>query len=214
MTPRRFQVLDWLLIASVASALAAAAWNASRWWVSRGRAAAAHGELASARELVAAVERARALPPVLAEAAPSRDQLALVTDTLGRAGVAASVLRRVQPEADGAMERIEGVTLPIRRSVKRVELDGLTLPELGRFLATWRTQNPEWTPVLVNLSPRPEPTQNGVATSPSQSLQPRWTVSLSMAALHLAATGPEPRASATPGARRDSDTNVRLENRP
>lgn len=197
MTPRRFQLLDWLLIASIAGALAAAAWNASRWWVARTRATAAHGEVATARDLVAAVERARALPPLLAESAPPRDQLALVTDTLGRAGVAASVLRRVQPEAEGAIERIEGVTLPVRRSSMRVELDGLTLPELGRFLATWRTQNPEWTPVLVTLSPRAETARDaplspqGVSQTAVQTA-PRWTVSLSLATLYLAAPPPTP----------------------
>lgn len=216
MTPRRFQVLDWLFIAVTAGALAAVVWSASRWRVCTTRAFVADSELASARDLVAAVERARALPPVLAEAAPSSGQLALVTDTLGRAGVAASVLRTVQPEADSVVERIDGVALPIRRSSMRVELDGVTLPELGRFLATWRSQNPVWTPVLVNLAPRPEMVQSGVSASPSQSPQPRWTVSLSMAALYLAATGQESRSRALTmrGGRRDHDTIVRLENRP
>ncbi len=205
MTPRRLEFLDWSLIAMVAVAVAAVAWTGGRWWASSVRAAKADVELASALELVAAVERARALPSVLAEASPGGDQLSVVRDTLGRAGLPESMLRRVQAEAEGASERIEGVTLPIRRSAMRVELDGLTLPELGRFLGTWRTLNPGWTPVLVNLSPRPETVRDGLGSpqglsrTSAEAAPPRWTVSLSMAALYLVSGGEGKRVSADTG---------------
>lgn len=197
----RLQIVDWLLMGVAASALAAVVWTGTRWWGSSVRASNADAELARARAIVAAVERARALPPVLAEAPPAGDQLAAVRDTLGRAGLPESALRRVQAEADGASERMEGVTLPIRRSAMRVELDGLTLPELGRFFGVWRTQNPGWTPVLVNLSPRPETVRDGVSPAPgsaqsSSQSPPHWTVSMSMAALYLAPTALGSRADA------------------
>lgn len=206
MTPRRLQFLDWLFIAVASVAMAAAAWAGMRWWASSDRASQVDAEVANAMDLVAAVERARALPPALSEAPPAGEQLSVVRDTLGRAGLPESVLRRVQAEADGAIERIEGVTLPIRRSAMRVELDGLTLPELGRFLATWRVQNPGWTPVLVNLSPRPETVRDGLEAPQGASrvsaaaALPRWTVSLSMAALYLASDGQDRRASTDAGA--------------
>lgn len=205
MTPRQLKFLDWILIAVATVAVAAVASTGMRWWTSSVRASKADAELSNAMELVAAVERARALPPVLAEAPPAGDQLSVVRDTLGRAGLPESVLRRVQAEADGASERIEGVTLPIRRSAMRVELDGLTLPELGRFLGTWRTQNPGWTPVLVNLSPRPETARDGLGSSQgtlrssAEAAPPRWTVSLSMAALYLTSDGPDKLAGAESG---------------
>jgi hypothetical protein len=209
VTPRQLKFLDWMLISVATGAVAAVAWAGMRWWTSSVRASKADAELAIALELVDAVERARALPAVLAEASPAGDQLSVVRDTLGRAGLPESLLRRVQAEADGASERIEGVTLPIRRSAMRVELDGLTLPELGRFLGTWRTQNTGWTPVLMNLSPRPETVRDGLgapqATSRSsaEAAPPRWTVSLSMAAMYLASDGQGKRASADAGDRCD-----------
>lgn len=205
MTPRQLKFLDWMLIAVATVAVAAVASTGMRWWTSSVRASKADAERAIAMELVDAVERARALPAVLAEASPAGDQLSVVRDTLGRAGLPESLLRRVQAEADGASERIEGVTLPIRRSAMRVELDGLTLPELGRFLGTWRTQNPGWTPVLVNLSPRPETVREGsgspqvTSRSSAEAAPPRWTVSLSIAALYLESDGSNKRAGAEVG---------------
>ena len=205
MTPRQLKFLDWMLIAVATGAVAAAASTGMRWWTSGVRASKADAELAIAIELVDSVEQARALPPLLSEAPPAGDQLSVVRDTLGRAGLPESLLRRVQAEADGASERIVGVTLPIRRSAMRVELDGLTLPELGRFLGTWRTQNPGWTPVLVNLSPRPETVREGsgspqvTSRSSAEAAPPRWTVSLSMAALYLGSDGPNKRAGAEVG---------------
>lgn len=201
MTQTRLQVVDWLLAVAAACAAAAVMWTAASWWAMRARALEASAELTSAMELATAVQRARATPALLADEAPSGDLLSLVSDTLGRAGVPASVLRRVQPEADGVNQRIDGVALPVRRSAMRVELEGVTLPELGRVLAVWRTQNPEWTPVLVNLSSRPEVTREDMASpqstprasSPFQ--PPRWTVSMSMATLYLAVTGTDARAA-------------------
>ncbi len=201
MTPSRLQFWDWVLVMLAVCAAAAVTWTAACWWTMRARASEARAGHARAMELVAAVQRARATPPLLADDAPSGDPLSLVSDTLGRAGVPASVLRRVQPEADGVSHRIEGVALPIRRSAMRVELDGLTLPELGRVLAVWRTHNPEWTPVLVNLSSCPEMTRDDAASPQStpraraQAQPPRWTVSMSIATLYLAASGADARAT-------------------
>lgn len=184
MTSRRVFMVDVLLLGAVCLGVVACAWSSWNWHRARGVTITRAERFAEIRALVGALEEARGRPPILADAPPATDQLTLVKDTLGEAGVSESVLRRVFSEVDGVSERIEGVALPIRRSGLRLELDGVTLTELGRFLAAWRTRQARWTPVLLNLSPRAEPPGDaaaGVGTG-----EPRWTVSMSAASLYLA----------------------------
>ncbi|HEX8876101.1 MAG TPA: hypothetical protein VF777_05085 [Phycisphaerales bacterium] len=184
MRSRRVFMLDVLLLGAVGLGVVACVWSSWNWHRARGVAITCAERLAEMQALVAALEQARDRPQILADAPPATDQLTLVKDTLGEAGVPESVLRRVFSEADGVSERIEGVTLPIRRSGLRVELDGVTLPEFGRFLAAWRTRQARWTPVLLNLSPRMEPPGDAAASVGTG--EPRWTVSMSAASLYLA----------------------------
>lgn len=193
MTPRRSSMIDVLLLGAVAAGVISCGWCGWDWVRTSSVAAMRAASLAEARALVAEVEHARKRPSILADAPPSADPLTLVKDTLGQAGVAESVLRRVVPEADAPSERIEGVTLPIRKSGLRVELDGMTLPEIGRFLTAWRARNRAWTPVLLSLSPRLDPGRDAASTASSAS-EARWTVNMSAAALYLAAS--EPKSSA------------------
>lgn len=200
MTLLRLKLLDWLLITLLAGAVAATGWCSAHWWRARERASSADAEVSRVRDLLAALARVRAREPVLAEGVPTGDQLSLVSDALGRAGLPVAVLRRVQPEGDGAGDLGNDMKLPVRRIGMRIELDALTLPELGRLLGAWRSQNPSWIPVLINLSARPDNPREGQASLQAvtqwttKSVSPRWTVSLSMAVVYLVVKGYDARA--------------------
>lgn len=197
MTPRHVGAPDALLVAAVVLGVAACGLCGWRWSMAWTQVSRSNAALAEARALVADLEQARERPAILAESPPSSDPLTMVKDTLGQAGIAESVLRRVLPEADGVIERIEGVTLPIRRSAVRVELDGVTLAELGRFLAAWRSRNPAWTPVLLNLSPQAQSLRDAAGPTFATG-EPRWTVNMSAASLYVSLEEPKepPAASA------------------
>lgn len=70
---------------------------------------------------------------------------------LAAAGLAAGTLADLSPEAH----------LPSAGVVRRratLTLTGVTLPEVGRFLAAWREAEPSWTVTAADLTPEPSRT--------------------------------------------------------
>lgn len=84
---------------------------------------------------------------------------------LAATGAGDRALASVATEAGGAPSRADGAGFVVRRST--VRLKGMRLDELGRFLAQWRTSQPLFVVVSVDLVRAAQP--RGQASSPSSS---------------------------------------------
>ncbi|MBY0111815.1 MAG: hypothetical protein K2Y21_03260 [Phycisphaerales bacterium] len=183
------------MLAAAVVAGGAVAWTSSNWWNACQNRAKAESSLREIAALIERVNDARAMPVVLFEETHTVDHLSMVSDALGRAGIAGTVLRRVQPEGERGQQQMLGVGLPIRRVGMRVELERITLPEIGRFLAAWRFSNPAWIPVLINLTPHTQREESEAEQIP------QWSLGLSIAAVYLT----PPRAGVASAATEGSD---------
>jgi len=74
-----------------------------------------------------------------------------VSAALQRAGLPASSLASLSPEAESRLVVQSGVHVSRRRAT--LTLSGVTLPQIGRFLDAWRSTEPAWTPASIDLSP-------------------------------------------------------------
>jgi hypothetical protein len=84
---------------------------------------------------------------------------------LAATGAGDRALASVATEAGGAPSRADRAGFVVRRST--VRLKGMRLDELGRFLAQWRTSQPLFVVVSVDLVRAAQP--RGQASSPSSS---------------------------------------------
>lgn len=113
-------------------------------------AAAASSELArtadQARQLL--VIRAASSSPAAKRASSGLAQR--VTASLSRAGLPASALSSLSPEAQSV--QVDGDT-HVKRQRATLVLASLTLPQLGAFLDAWRTAEPDWNVSSIDLSP-------------------------------------------------------------
>lgn len=71
-----------------------------------------------------------------------------VSKALSRSGLASSVMQSLSPEAESG-DKAGGVV----RQHATLTLSGLTLPQVGKFLDAWRTNEPDWTVSGLDLSP-------------------------------------------------------------
>ena len=151
MTPRT----TVLLAVALASSVTTVAWLASR-------AFHAASELESQRQRITAVvakvaeldELRQRVQVVTIAQAQDEDLTRRVTKTLASAGLPAAALSSVTPDADQPAGRTsQGNAAFIRRSA-RLTLDGLTLPQLGRFLEAWRssTEGRGWTVAAIDIT--------------------------------------------------------------
>jgi hypothetical protein len=100
-------------------------------------------------ELVATV---RTQVPAATADDPSRGGLTpRVTAALERAGLPVDVLASLSPEAESQVANQAGVRVSRRRAT--LTLAGVTLPAVGRFLNAWRSAEPAWTFVSIDVSP-------------------------------------------------------------
>ena len=94
-------------------------------------------ELRARRDVVAAARR------------PPQDVIALVNATLREAGVPADRFKNLEPENDVP------TGTGLRRQTLRLQLEQVTVPQLGQFLAAWRSGQSLWTPTSLELTHRP-----------------------------------------------------------
>ncbi len=69
-----------------------------------------------------------------------------VSHALTRAGLSATVMQSLSPEAETSDK---GVV----RQHATLTFSGVTLPQVGRFLDAWRTSEPDWVVSNLDLSP-------------------------------------------------------------
>lgn len=79
---------------------------------------------------------------------PAEDFIDRVNRTLGSIGLPASIAGNITREADRG---VAGADDSQRVRVMRIEVQPLSPPDLGRFLAAWRAENPAWTVRQVSL---------------------------------------------------------------
>lgn len=74
-----------------------------------------------------------------------------VTSALERAGLPASALASLSPEAKTQLAGQPGLRVSRRRAT--LTLTGVTLPQVGKFLDAWRSAEPAWTAASIDISP-------------------------------------------------------------
>ena len=110
--------------------------------------------LASLIEDARVVLRHRAADPTAAEQErPTSDVIALVNRTLTAAGLPTSRFSGCAPEGDVAVPGSDR----LRRQSVRLQLEPLTVPELGAFLSSLRDETSLWSESSIELSHRSGP---------------------------------------------------------
>lgn len=74
-----------------------------------------------------------------------------ISASLARTGLPAAALAGLSPEAESPLVTQPGVRAARRRTT--LTLAGIALPQIGRFLDDWRTTEPAWIPVSIDLAP-------------------------------------------------------------
>lgn len=74
-----------------------------------------------------------------------------VATAIQRAGLPASALSSLSPEAESPIANHHGLRIARHRAT--LTLAGVTLPQVGAFLDAWRTNEPAWTPVSIDITP-------------------------------------------------------------
>ncbi len=125
----------------------------------RHEAAAARSTLQDAARDAGVVIALRAGVPDLPEDDQARGGLTpRAAAALERAGLPASALAGLSPEAESQVAGSPGLRVSRRRAT--LTLSGVTLPQVGRFLEAWRSAEPAWTASNIDLSaaggPAPE----------------------------------------------------------
>lgn len=121
------------------------------------RAVAAYGEVAAARgDLAATTAEALELNLLRSEGTelpqrPEEGLAAKVTSAMAHAGLAGSLLQSLSPEAQTPIPANRGAAAVRERAT--LSLQGLTLPQVGRFLDAWRAAEPSWVVSSIELSP-------------------------------------------------------------
>jgi hypothetical protein len=151
------RALVWLVL-GVSAALCL--WEGHRYYTARSDAGLALRQLAvvraDARE-IAALQAAA--PPESRRPRPATGLATRVTDILSKAGLPQAVLQNVSPETETGIGNSG-----LRRQSAKITLDGLTLPDLGRFLQQWRATQPPWVVASIDITP----TTARIAAKPGQ----------------------------------------------
>lgn len=93
---------------------------------------------------------------------PAQDVIAMVNAAMAEAGIPNAQFKGLSPEADVALAPRNGPNVTpagYRRQSLRLSLAGLSVADLGRFLAAWRQSQQIWTVTRLELTHQrsPEP---------------------------------------------------------
>lgn len=139
-----------LWLATGAVTLAALGITGARAAQAGRNAAAAQAQLVSVRSQA---ERLIALRNSHGEVASSPGPLAQrVNDALAAAGLPSGTLSGLSPES-ATTQRATPTSAMTMRKRATLTLAPITLPQVGKFLATWRAQEPAWSVAGVDLAP-------------------------------------------------------------
>ncbi len=123
-----------------------------RYWAARSDADTSLRQLQRVSDNAREIASLRsAAPPESRRLRPPPGLATRVADVVSKAGLPQSSLQSLSPETETQVWAAIG----LRRQVAKMTLDGLTLPQLGRFLQEWRTAEPVWTVSTIDISPAP-----------------------------------------------------------
>ncbi|HYE02315.1 MAG TPA: hypothetical protein VD963_03665, partial [Phycisphaerales bacterium] len=97
-------------------------------------------------------ELERGLPSWARRSAPIAGLAQRVTSALAATGIDPATLGSLAPEARAAGR---AGSAEFVRHQATLNLTGVTLPQVGLFLAAWREREPDWTVVSIDLRPLP-----------------------------------------------------------
>ena len=158
----------------------------------------ATADRASVAEKAARIASLRSQPAVNGFGArPGDDVMSLATRVLDAAHVPAARLRSVQPDADRTVADDRDGR---RAATVRLSLEPLTAPELGAFLAAWRSAQQVWSVARIDMNAIPPS-----GSTPAGNYRATVTVS----ATYLDDPAPASR-SATPATATPSSANAPL----
>jgi len=173
---------------AVAFAAVAFTWSTLQWWTASNQLAAARAADLQSAALISEVRHLRTLPIIVEDSAVREDRLlGMVSDCLVQAGVNPSAIRDVSSESSSAGSG------PYRRQSIRVQLDSISVPDFGRFLANWKSQHPTWIPTTLNLAPMQR--ANGAKRIEASVL---WSVSIFFTSSFLGSSSPPLAPAETP----------------
>lgn len=90
-----------------------------------------------------------------------------VAAALSSTGLPASMVTSLQREPDVAAA--QQAALRASRARVMFTLEGLSLPQLGGFLAAWKRREPEWSVVSADITPQPPPSSSARSSSAASS---------------------------------------------
>lgn len=139
-----------LLVLLGLACVAVLGWRCVAWQAAATEFDQAYAEHAEVAAQSARVTALRALPPVSGYGSrPAEDVIQLANRTLEAATLPPARLRGVQPEPDRAIQDDrEGRRL----ATARLSLEPLTVPELGAYLAAWRSRQQVWSVARIELN--------------------------------------------------------------
>lgn len=145
----RFGLLS-LWLATGAATFAAVGITGNKAAQARRSAAAAQAQLLSVQSQA---ERLISLRSSDAEVVSTPGPLAQrVSDALAAAGLPSGTLSSLSPESATTQRATPTSAMTIRKRAT-LTLAPITLPQVGKFLATWRAQEPAWSVASVDLAP-------------------------------------------------------------
>lgn len=149
--------------------------------------------LASIERKDAEVARLRALPVAAAlEKRPEPGIVGHVTTSLAAAGLPSALMTSFNPGSDAPYVMAQAAsgdpskstpTGHYRKQEARLTLEPISLPELGRFLKSWKEMHPEWTCAAIEVVPA------GQSPTASSDAVPRLRASIGIQAVYLAHGG-------------------------
>lgn len=144
------QRLALLWVVTLAASALTLGWSLHRHQAARSHLASAQAHLMRVR---AQVDQLRTLPaPVAAvDNQPGATLAARIADAMNASALPRGALESLSPES----ERVTPGTVgpPISRRSATLTLASVTLPDLGRFLDTWRQREPAWTVTSLDFKP-------------------------------------------------------------
>jgi hypothetical protein len=145
----------WLWVL-VAGCLILSAWAGRRYINARSEAAISLRQLTIVRNDAREIAAIRAAaPPESRRHRPPPGLASRVADVVSRAGLPQSALQNLSPETEAAAD-----TSGLRKQSMKITLDGLTLPQLGRFLEVWRATQPLWMVASIDITPTSSKTRS------------------------------------------------------
>lgn len=113
---------------------------------------------------------------------PDQDVIARVNAVLADAGIASSSFGGLQSEAESGIVYGSGnARSNVRRQAVRINLNQLTIAQIGEFLARWTATQPLWIPTRIELTHSREK---------DQAEHGRYTLTLVLSALYVSEENP------------------------